>query len=393
MHTALTIKTMKLLYLTHRCPYPPNKGDRIRCFNILKHLAKQHEVHLAFPAFSYHEIEQSAHCKAYAKSVTTIYINPHIAMIRCLLGLLSKQPLTTQYFYSKKLKETIQHQDFDVALVDCSSMARYVIDVERPKIIDFVDIDSDKWRFYSQHAWPPKSIIYSMEHKRLQLFENYISKQFNFCLIVSKNEKKLLHSDENVVIIPNGIDLEFFVPTAQQSNNTLIFTGAMNYLPNIDGVFHFHRAIWPLIKEHIQDIRFIVAGMSPPHKIRALASADTTITGFIPDVREYLVQATVCVVPLRIAKGIQNKILEAMAMGIPVVATTAANNGIGARDKQHLLVADSPDDFARSVLMLLKDPQLRKTMADNARQFVQENFSWDKHLSNLDELITRLTVK
>ena len=384
---------MKLLYLTHRCPYPPNKGERIRCFNILKHLATHYEIHLACPVFSHDEIEQIENCKAYATSIITTYINPYIARARCLFSLFSKKPFTVSYFYSKKFKETIQYQDFDIVLVDCSSMAQYVIDIEKPKIVDFVDIDSDKWKLYSRHSSPPKSIIYHMEHRRLQLFENNINKQFNFCLVVSEDEKKLLQDGENVVIIPNGIDVGFFVPRAPQNDNTLIFTGAMNYFPNIDGVSYFHKDIWPLVKKHIQDVRFIVAGMSPPPKIRALASEDTIITGFVSDVRDYLAQATVCIVPLRIAKGIQNKILEAMAMGIPVVATPAANAGIEARDKHQILVADSPEDFARSVLMLLKDPQLRKTVADNARQFVQDNFSWDKNLSKLDELIARLTKK
>ena len=384
---------MKLLYLTHRCPYPPNKGERIRCFNILKHLAKHYEIHLACPVFSRDEIEQVENCKAYAKSVITTYINPYAAKARCLFSLFSKKPFTVSYFYSKKFKEIIQRQDFDIVLVDCSSMAQYAIDIEIPKIVDFVDIDSDKWKLYSRYSSLPKSIIYHMEYRRIQLFENNINKQFNFCLVVSEDEKKLLQDGENVVIIPNGIDVGFFVPRAPQNDNTLIFTGAMNYFPNIDGVSYFHKDIWPLVKEHIQDVRFIVAGMSPPPKIRALASEDTIITGFVSDVRDYLAQATVCIVPLRIAKGIQNKILEAMAMGIPVVATTAANAGIEARDKHQILVADSPEDFARSVLMLLKDPQLRKTIADNARQFVQENFSWDKNLSKLNELIAQLIKK
>jgi sugar transferase (PEP-CTERM/EpsH1 system associated) len=353
----------------------------------------KYDIHLACPIFSQDEIEQIENCKAYAESITTTYINPYIAKARCLFSLFSKKPFTINYFYSKKFKEIIQYKNFDVVLADCSSMAQYIIDIEKPKIVDFVDIDSDKWKLYARHSRPPQSIIYHMEHRRLQLFENNINKQFNFCLVVSEDEKKLLQDGENVVIIPNGIDLGFFVPRAQQNDNTLIFTGAMNYFPNIDGVSYFHRDIWPLVKDHIPDVRFIVAGMSPPPKIRALASEDTIITGFVSDVRDYLAQATVCVVPLRIAKGIQNKILEAMAMGIPVVATTAANAGIEARDKREILVADSPEAFASSVLMLLKDPQLRKTIADNARHFVQDNFSWDKNLSRLDALIAKLTKK
>ncbi len=135
-----------------------------------------HEIHLACPVFSHDEIEQVENCKAYAKSITTTYINPYIAKARCLLSLFSKKPFTTRYFYSKKFKEIIQYQDFDVVLVDCSSMAQYVIDIEKPKIVDFVDIDSDKWKLYSRHSWPPKSLIYHMEHRRLKLFESNINK-------------------------------------------------------------------------------------------------------------------------------------------------------------------------------------------------------------------------
>jgi sugar transferase (PEP-CTERM/EpsH1 system associated) len=338
-------------------------------------------------------MEQVKNCKVYATSITATYINPYIAMARCLFNFFSKRPFTACYFYSKRFKEIIQRQDFDVVLVDCSSMAQYVIDIEKPKIVDFVDIDSDKWQLYSRRSWPPKSIVYHLEHRRLRLFEENINKQFNFCLVVSENEKKLLQDGENVVVIPNGIDLEFFAPRVQHNDNTLIFTGAMNYFPNIDGVSYFHRDIWPLVKRHIRDVRFIVAGMAPPPKIRALASEDTIITGFVSDIRDYLARATVCVVPLRIAKGVQNKILEAMAMGVPVVATTAANTGIEAQDKHQILVADNPEDFARSVLMLLKEPEIRKTIADNARRFVQDNFSWDQNLSKLDTLIAQLTKK
>jgi len=382
---------MKLLYLTHKCPYPPNKGERIRCFNILKHLSKQYEVHLVYPIFSHEDVGQADNFKEYAKSITTSHINTYLAKIKCIYGFFSRSPFTLHYFYSRNLKEIIKNQEFDIVIADCSSMAQYVIDVEKPKIVDFVDIDSDKWQLYARNSRLSMSIIYNIEYRRLKIFEKTINAQFDFCLVVSEDEKKLLQYGENVVVVPNGIDLEFFTPRGKQNSNTLIFTGAMNYFPNIDGVSYFHRDIWPLVKAHIPNVKFVVAGMYPPPKLRALASDDTTITGYVPDVRDYLAQATVCVVPLRMAKGIQNKILEAMAMGIPVVATTAANTGINARDKHQILVADSPDDFAKAVVTLLKDTQLRQTIADNARQFVQENFSWDKNLSKLDELIAQLT--
>jgi len=359
----------------------------------LKHLSKQYETCLAYPVFSHEDEKYSEKLREYAKSVITVRINLLIAKTKCIFNIFSKRSFTTDCFYSRRLMKIIQAQDCDVILADCSSMAQYAINIEKPKIVDFVDIDSDKWRLYSEYSMPPKSIIYGIEHRRLYAFEDEINRLFDFCLVVSENEKKILKNGDNVVVMPNGVDSQFFTPREKKNDSTLIFTGAMDYFPNIDGVSYFHRDIWPSVKEHIQDVRFVVAGMYPPAKIRALASKDTVITGYVPDIRDYLAQAAVCVVPLRIAKGIQNKVLEAMAMGIPVVATAAANAGINARDKHQILLADSPEDFAKSVVLLLKDKQLRRTIAENARQFVQENFNWEKNLSKLDELICRLTQK
>ncbi|MGE3541771.1 MAG: glycosyltransferase, partial [Candidatus Tectimicrobiota bacterium] len=279
----------------------------------------------------------------------------------------------------------------DLVLADCSSMAQYVRASTKPKIVDFVDIDSEKWQAYSRDSTLPYSLIYTMEYHRLSLFEERVTQTFDYCLVVSEEEKKLLKYGRNVVVMPNGIDCQFFTPRQEQNAHTLIFTGAMDYFPNIDGVSYFHRDIWPLVKAQVEDATFVVAGMQPHARIKALASNDTTITGFVPDIRDPLAQATICVVPLRIAKGIQNKVLEAMAMGIPVVATSAANTGIHAQDGQHILLADSPQAFAQAVVRLLNDVHLRRTLAANARRFVQEHFSWEKHLGTLDALIEQLT--
>ena len=384
---------MKLLYLTHRCPYPPNKGERIRCFNVLKHLAQCHDLTLAYPIFSAEEATYTQTLRQYAQLVLTVPIRPLLAQSKCLFGLCSRRPLTLSYFYSSKLQHIIQNRAFDLVLADCSSMAQYVIGSKKPKIVDFVDIDSDKWQAYARDAKPPKSFIYNMEYRRLSLFEDRVTQTFDYCLVVSEEEKKLLKYEKNVVVMPNGIDCQFFTPRAEQNPNVLIFTGAMDYFPNIDGVSYFHREIWPLVKAQQPDVRFVVAGMQPHARIKALASDEVLITGYVPDIRDSLVQATVCVVPLRIAKGIQNKVLEAMAMGIPVVATRAANTGIHAQDGQQILLADSPQEFARAIMLLLHDVQLRRTIAANARQFVQDHFSWEKHLGTLDTLIERLTHK
>ena len=186
-------------------------------------------------------------------------------------------------------------------------------------------------------------------------------------------------------VVRNGIDLEYFSPRGLPNPNTVIFTGAMNYFPNIDGVLFFHREVLPRIQQEIPSVKLIIGGMDPDPSIQQLESEHVMITGFVPDMREFLEKAAVCVVPLRIAKGIQNKVLEAMAMGIPVVSTSEANSGINAVHNRDLMVANDPQSFADAVVRLLRNEKLRRTIASNARGFVEQQFSWEHNLRQLDQ--------
>jgi len=272
-------------------------------------------------------------------------------------------------------------------------MARYVLDKPVLKILDFVDIDSEKWKQYATTASFPKNFLYELEAKRLHHFEAKLCRIFDACLVVSNTEKELVRDKTNVVVVANGIDLQFFTPQRKPSEHILTFTGAMNYLPNIDGVIYFHNEILPLIRKQIPTVKFIIAGMQPSAKIRALADDHTIVTGFVPDIREYLSKSDVCIVPLRIAKGIQNKVLEAMAMEVPVVATPNANNGINATDKIEILLANDPHDFANATVSLLKDIRLRDTITKNAKVLVERKFCWERNLEALDKLITFIRMK
>lgn len=383
---------MTLLYLIHSCPYPPHKGDRIRSFNILKYLSGQYNVKLVYPSFSSEDVLNAKKLEKYCTSVHTVQLNPLLAKLRCCLGLFTPTPLTIWYFYSRKLLSIVEKIDFDMVLVDCSSMATYVLNSNKSKIIDFVDVDYDKWRIYSERSRFPLSFIYSKEYKKLRKFENKISNIFDHCFVVSENEKNLLLNTNNVSVVRNGIDLGFFSYEKTYKNDTLIFSGAMNYFANIDGVMYFHNEILPLIKKQVDNVQFIIAGMNPPKQIRRLVSDEVLVTGYVPDMRKYIAQAAVCVVPLRIAKGIQNKVLEAMAMEVPVVATTAANGGIGARDGKEIMVADSPVAFAQATVALLRNPALRQEITANAKEFVLHHFRWETNLATLDDVITRLIV-
>jgi glycosyltransferase involved in cell wall biosynthesis len=209
--------------------------------------------------------------------------------------------------------------------------------------------------------------------------------------VTSAHEKFLLDSDSHIEVLPNGVDQQYFNIPYAPADGSIIFTGVMNYFPNGDAVVHFQHHIFPLIKHQIPFAQFIIAGMHPTRQIRKLADGQTTVTGYVPDIRAYLSKAAVCVAPLRIAMGVQNKILEAMAMGVPVVATSIANQGINATHEREILVADEPASFAEATTRLLTDQRLRDTIRKNAKQFIGQNFCWESNLQRLDELIAKAT--
>jgi polysaccharide biosynthesis protein PslH len=382
---------MKILYLTHTCPYPPNRGDRIRCYHILAHLAKRHALTVVYPVFTDDQLKHQESLQPYCDSVIPIKYNTLSCYASCLLSLFRNYPLSVAFFYSHKLRTLLQTLSPDFVLADCSTMAPYAIDLPCPKILDFVDVDSQKWHLFSSMTSFPYSSVYRLESRRLARFEQFLAYHFDYCLVTSHHEKSLLSNFSHIAVLPNGVDQQYFSTHTMPIRGNIIFTGVMNYFPNSDAVLHFHRNIFPSIKREVSSAQFIIAGMHPTAQIRALTDRYTTVTGFVPDIREYLSRASVYVVPLRLAMGVQNKILEAMAMGVPVVATSVANRGINATHGQEILVADDPASFAEATITLLKDRQLREHITENARKFIEQNFSWEKNLHQLDELISQVT--
>jgi sugar transferase (PEP-CTERM/EpsH1 system associated) len=356
---------------------------------MLQYLAKYHEVRLVYPSFSPADLRHREALQKYCVSVDTVYINRVAATLHCLVGLCTGKPFTTCYFSSKEIHKIVRNLCFDIAIVDCSSMAPYVMGLNKPKIIDFVDVDYEKWLMYSEKSFFPKNWIFKIEYNRLKVFENYINNQFDCSIVISKREKSLLSAGEKTVVIANGVDFEKFSPMEHVAENTIIFSGAMDYYANVDGVLFFYEEILPLIKQEIPEAKFIIAGMNPVKKVRQLASRDVTVTGYVADMRSYVAQSTVLVAPLRVAKGLQNKVLEAMAMEVPVVATAAANRGIGARHGTEILLADTPAAFATATVALLRDTALRHSLAAQAKQFVLQHFHWETNLRRLDEVIAR----
>jgi sugar transferase (PEP-CTERM/EpsH1 system associated) len=293
---------------------------------------------------------------------------------------------------------------------------------QQPKLImDFVDVDSDKWTQYSKYAGFPKSWIYALEGRRLADYERGIAEAFDHLIFVTQAEvevfKKLNPHIQGVIAISNGVDLDYFSPTFSQEQATrnqspatnhhepstinqqlessneqpvLVFTGAMDYYANIDGVVWFTKEVLPLIKKEIPDVQFFIVGSNPTKEVIELSGKNgVTVTGYVPDTREYLRRATVAVVPLRIARGIQNKILEAMAMGLPVVATPQAFEGIEAKPDRDLILGENVEKIAEGVLKLMREAPLRKSLGDSARIVIENNYCWTKNLEKLNNILTK----
>ena len=394
---------MKILFLTHRVPYPPDRGDCIRSFNFIKYLSRKHEIHLmsvCFGEMPKPEIKQAL--EQFCRTVGIFPIDYKKNMIKSVPYFLTKIPLTVPMFFSKNLKAEVQqrlkYEKFDLIYIFSSSMAPYVMEIENvPKVIDFIDVDSEKWYGYASQSGGIKGWVYRREGKYLRKLESRIEKVCQAGILVSHQEVSLFKSfrpGAKVFSIGNGVELPNFQKERLNNNDNdrIVFVGVMDYLPNVDAVKYFVREIFPRVIKKRPKAEFFVVGKNPTREVRNLESeaANVHVTGYVPDVGKYLSEAKVAVIPLRIARGIQNKILEAMASGVPVVATTAALEGIESNPDHDLLVADNVDDFALKTVSLLEDKELNQRIARNARNLVERKYKWESKVQELENLLTSI---
>ncbi|MEZ5591624.1 MAG: TIGR03087 family PEP-CTERM/XrtA system glycosyltransferase [Gammaproteobacteria bacterium] len=402
---------MRILFLTHRIPYPPNKGDKIRSYHILNYLIKSHEIYLASLIDQKKDKQFLLFLKEHTKKFIHDTINPSIKKIYCLSSLLTNQPITSCFFYSKSLQRAIDklivNNEIDIFFCFSSQMAEYIFRskyLDRIKehicIIDMIDVDSCKWAQYAENKVGWRRWIYNYEARQLTNYEQKIIEFFDHVLVVSDQEKDLLIQKAqaaNVLSIKNGVDSIFFDPDFRSKlrsrNPRIVFTGVMDYWPNIEGVQWFGEKIFPCIQKVIPSVEFFIVGSQPSSEIRRLGERNGIyVTGYVDDVRDYLSAADVCVAPLRIARGIQNKVLEAMSMAKAVVATPQALEGIQAEPGIEVLSAADEHSFATAVIELIQNKSKAQEMGELARECVQRDYNWEKNLSLLDSLILENTL-
>jgi sugar transferase (PEP-CTERM/EpsH1 system associated) len=391
---------MKILYLCHRFPYPPKRGGKIRPFNMIRHLhAQGHQVTVCSLARTAAEADEgqglAAHCSAFEIGL----VKEPVQFARMVARLPLPTPSSMGYFYSSaldaKVRRLLNGQRWDLIFVHCSSVAPYVRHVtDVPKILDFGDMDSQKWLEYANYKPWPLSWGYSLEGTKMLWAEKRLARRFELCTATTRAEWQTLEDYGTGAAtgwFPNGVDAGFFSPTdGSYDADTISFIGRMDYYPNQECMARFCKDVWPRLKTRRPALKLLIVGADPSPQMRALGELPgVTVTGSVADVRPYIRGSALMVAPLAIARGTQNKILEAMAMGVPVVTSSAAAGGVDADAERHLLVADEPEQIAQAVLRLVEQPAERARLAQAGRERMLSHHDWAKSMLRLDTLIER----
>jgi sugar transferase (PEP-CTERM/EpsH1 system associated) len=398
------MQKLPLLFLCHRIPYPPNKGDKIRSFHLLHHLSHHFDIYLATFVDDSEDWPWVPEVEKFCVDSLFLKLNPTTARLRSMSGLVTGKVLSLPYYHNAEMQawviERVAAHNISHLLVFSAAMAQYVLEPELPferRVIDFVDIDSDKWQQYAlQKRWP-MNWVYRREGKLLLEFEREVARLFDAGLFVSSAEAKLFRqlapeSAHKTGFYNNGVNTDYFLPSAQfpnpfqQGEQALVFTGAMDYWPNIDAVTWFAREIFPCLRGRYPGLHFYIVGSSPASAVTQLAGEPgVTVTGRVEDVRPYLQHALAAVAPMRIARGVQNKVLEAMAMEKPVIVSKKGLEGIDAVHGEHVLLAETPADYLACIDRVIQSEDTR--MGVEARRRISRYFNWDENLPEVVYLL------
>lgn len=394
------ISGKRILYLTHRFPYPPAGGAKVRAYHCLSRLAEENAVTVAAPLRDSEEAAAVPDLEAKGFEVLAAQITPLRARLQTVAHAAAARPASMGYFLSpglaRRIRRWIAERRPDLIVVHSSSVAPYVAAVAGvPKLLDFVDMDSRKWLDYARAMPFPRSAVYRWEGANLERWEARLAQAFDLCLVATEHERESLAEIAGPApsaVVRNGVDLDYFAPTGETYDpNRVCFVGRMDYYPNEQAMLDFCRGTWPRVRAERPQAELFIVGAAPTPRVRALSDLEgVTVTGTVPDVRPFLCAAAATVAPLRIARGTQNKILESMAMGVPVVASSRAARGVDAKAGLHLLVADSAEDTAGALLRLMQEPGVRERLSRAGRERVAAHYPWSHTLADFDAAVLRL---
>jgi sugar transferase (PEP-CTERM/EpsH1 system associated) len=389
---------MRVLFLTHRLPYAPNRGDRIRAFHLLRSLSREHEVHLVSLVHDAEEASHASGLRTMAASVVPVRVSRAARLPAAALSLATDTPLTHVLLHSprivQELRALVSRARPDVVLAYCTAMARYAVEPPLagiPWVLDMVDVDSEKWTVMGR-GHGPMALVHAREGRLLRAFERRAMASAFETAIVSERERVLLSRiapGESAMVVPNGIDLDAFrAPGPPVEGHAVIFCGVFNYGPNEQGARWLATEVWPKVLREIPDATLWLVGMHPTKAVRALAQDPSVrVTGAVPQVQPFLWQSAVAAAPLLLARGIQNKVLEALAAGLPCVVTPQVMEGLPAPVRPGVIEAAGPDAFAAGLVKLLRlAPDERRRAASGADL---SGLGWDAQLAPMMEAIRR----
>jgi sugar transferase (PEP-CTERM/EpsH1 system associated) len=386
---------MRLFFILPRVPYPTEKGDKLRAFHQIKHLSKHHEIILcALNDGTLHE-DAIPVLKKYVKAIHIIPISKLSIAINLVKTLFSGKPLQVGYFYNassaKKIHALIEKYKPDHIFCQLIRVAEYVKDIPIPKTLDYQDVFSkgvERRLVTSPFYLKP---FLKIEYNRLLRYEHDAFEAFDNKIIISAPDRDLIpHPDrDKIVVVANGVDADFFRPMEAEQEYDLVFTGNMGYPPNIKSAEFLVNEILPEVFPHKPGLRLLIAGASPHLRVMVLQSPQVDVSGWVPDMRDCYAGARIFIAPMQIGTGLQNKLLEAMAMKIPCITSPLAFQALNARDGEDILVAKTPKEYAAHILMLLDNPEKAAKIAQNGYDFVQKHFNWDTETDKINKLINK----
>jgi len=386
---------LKILFFANRIPYPPYRGDKLKIYNLAKRLKDKHELYLL-------TFTQTEEDKAYRVELEKVFKEVHLvhlpkwrSAMNCLAAAWDSKPLQVLYFQSgemkRKLNDLLQQHSFDAIHVQHLRMSPYLVNrKDLPAVLDLPDAFSLYWeRRKSVQRGLFTQIFENIEQKRVLKYES-ILKDYRLSLVCSQEDLEYLqqkHHADNLRLLPNGVDLDTFYPRDHDytHDHTLLFTGNMDYAPNVDAVGYFVNDILPKVWEKFPATKFIIAGQRPVPKVAELASDKIIVTGFVKDLAEVYNNASVVVAPLRFGAGTQNKVLEAMAMGVPVVCSNIGFKGLGIQSGEGAIMQTEPGAFAASINELLVSESLRKETGSKGLAVIRQRFGWDAIALQLEQ--------
>ncbi len=387
---------MKLVILTSRFPYPLEKGDKLRIYHQIRELSRWHDITLIALAEHPVAVAHLQHMQQFCQQIFVFPLRKYQIALNIIRGWLQGMPLQVAYFYSPYLKKclskTIREISPDYLYCQLVRMAPYVEDLPLPKTLDYMDAFSAGMQRRANRSRGLLKVVFNLESARLRKYETQVFAKFDHSTIISEQDRDLLQiaQKKQIHVVPNGVDTRFFRadPRIAKSYH-LAFVGNMGYHPNVEAAKFLVLHVLPILQKEIPDIKILIAGARPTAEVKSLQNEQVTVSGWLDDIRDAYSAAQVFVAPIFLGSGQQNKILEAMSMGLPGVTTSMVNNAIGAPVNKAIFVANSAAEFAEQILLLLAKTELQKATGQAAREFVEQKYSWQHSVSIFAELFKK----